>query len=104
MATTAKLSNFVACYDSAVHRYYLLCTICKKVQRDLGDHLRRTCMKDAAKEHIKEAVHMAKADVQELLKSGRFFSYDLIQDMCESVNPVSRYVAVPCPPFSPSHD
>ena len=56
-------------------------------------HLERTCMKNTAKDVKAKVVEKAKEEASALLRTGRVYTYQLLQDIMAAKDPLKRYVA-----------
>ncbi|XP_034551720.1 uncharacterized protein LOC117821497 isoform X2 [Notolabrus celidotus] len=74
------------------NRFHLLCSICMKTKADLLVHLRRVCMKHGTPEAIDAEVVKAKMAAQEVLVSGRVFSYVLLHQIVHDADPLNRLI------------
>ncbi|XP_029942460.1 uncharacterized protein LOC115384268 [Salarias fasciatus] len=55
-------------------------------------HLERTCMKQTSKDQRAKVVEKAKEEASVLLRSGRGYSYQLLQDILGSKDPLNRLI------------
>lgn len=70
---------------------WLLCPHCQKSQDKLSAHLHQVCMKSST-DSIPAVVQQAKMNAQGILKSGIFFSYDLLERITNDSDPCSRLI------------
>ncbi|XP_051809492.1 uncharacterized protein LOC110945292 isoform X2 [Acanthochromis polyacanthus] len=74
------------------NRHYLLCPVCNKSQDCLSVHLERTCMKQTSKDERAKVVEKAKEEASVLLRSGRVYTYQLLQDILGAKDPLKRLI------------
>lgn len=74
------------------NRHCLMCPVCLKPQNCLSVHLRNVCMKHDTAEAMEAVVEKAKVDVNQILSSGRVFSYGLLRQILDDANPLSRLI------------
>ena len=77
---------------SKPNRHCLLCPVCLKPQTCLSVHLHNVCMKNDTAEAMGAVVEKANMEVNQLLASGRVFSYGLLHQTVDDTDPLSRLV------------